>query len=631
MKDQKISISSRIKYSFDKTLSKGPLSMGLWLALATFLLVLVVSLVVYITRIDPALGLPAIFWTMLLQALAPNPVDVNAGPWRFLMAMLVITLGGIFMVSIFIGVVTSSLENKIESLRRGRSKVIEKDHTVILGWDEHIFTIIAELTIAYETHPKSCIVILGDKDKVEMEDEIRAKVHHLNKTEVVCRSGNPIELSDLEIVSINTARSIIVLSPEGEDADNCVIKSLLAITNNPHRRIQPFHIVTEIHDQTNMEAARLVGKDEATILLISDIIAHIIAQTCRQSGLSVVYTELLNFEGDEIYFNEEPELIGHTFGDALLMYTDSAVIGLHPKGGAPKLNPAMDTIIQPGDRIIVVSKDDTTIHLSPKDKPLVQIDLIHLQAPKAAEPEYTLMLGWNKRGPTIICELDHYVAPGSKIMVVDEQSDVESELRQIQKTLNNQEIAFQIGNITDRRTLNNLNIEKFKHVIVLADLDAFQAQRVDARTLITLLHLRDIDEKAGHPFSIVSEMLDVSNRNLAVITHVDDFIVSDELASLLMAQISENKELSHVFDDLFYPEGSEIYLKPAVDYIKIGEPVNFFTVVEAARGKGEVALGYRLSQDANDPAKFFGVVLNPEKSKEVIYSPTDRLVLLAEQ
>lgn len=126
-------------------------------------------------------------------------------------------------------------------------------------------------------------------------------------------------------------------------------------------------------------------------------------------------------------------------------------------------------------------------------------------------------------------------------------------------------------------------------------------------------------------------MLDVRNRKLAEITQVDDFIVSDELASLMMAQISENIELSHVFDDLFYPEGSEIYLKPVANYVRTGEPVNFYTVVEAARSKGEVALGYRLSKDANEPLKAYGVVLNPAKSKEVIYLPTDRLVVLAEQ
>ncbi len=630
MKDRKISYSSRVRYMFDKNLSRGPLVLSLWLALATLLLILVVSLFVQVTRIDPQLSLPAIFWTMLLQALAPNPVDVNAGPWRFLLAMLVITLGGIFMVSIFIGIVTSSLENKIQSLRRGRSKVIEKEHTVILGWDGHIFSIVSELAIAFETHPKSCIVILGDKDKVDMEDEIRAKVPNHKHVEVVCRSGSSIDMSDLEIVSLNTARSIIVLAPEGDDADNCVIKTLLAITNNPNRREEPYHIVTEIQDVTNIEAARLVGKDEATILFVSDIIAHIIAQTCRQSGLSQVYTELLNFEGDEIYFKEEAGLVGRTFGQALSMYEDSAVIGLRPKEGKPKLNPPMDTPICPGDKIIVVSQDETTIHLSHHSAPAIQTELICRRTPGTSAPEQTLILGWNKRGSTIIHELDQYVAHGSKVTIVDEDTNLGGEINRIQETLINQAATFQTGDITDRRVLDKLRIEGYKHVIVLADLDAFQAQLVDARTLITLLHLRDIDDKAGHPFAIVSEMLDVRNRKLAEITQVDDFIVSDELASLLMAQISENKELNQVFDDLFYPEGSEIYLKPAADYVVAGKPVNFYTVVEAARLKGEVALGYRLIQYANDPQKSYGVVLNPTKSQEIVYSSGDRLVVLAE-
>ena len=63
-------------------------------------------------------------------------------------------------------------------------------------------------------------------------------------------------------------------------------------------------------------------------------------QTCRQSGLSVVYTELLDFGGDEIYFHEEPALVGKTFGEALLAYEDSAVIGLQHGDGAIRAEPA---------------------------------------------------------------------------------------------------------------------------------------------------------------------------------------------------------------------------------------------------------------------------------------------------
>ena len=76
--------------------------------------------------------------------------------------------------------------------------------------------------------------------------------------------------------------------------------------------------------------------------------------------------------------------------------------------------------------------------------------------------------------------------------------------------------------------------------MVLCYSDSLDAQRADSRTLITLLHLRDIEERGGRDFSIVSEMLDLRNRALAEVTHADDFIVSDRLVSLLMAQISEN-------------------------------------------------------------------------------------------
>jgi ion channel POLLUX/CASTOR len=46
-----------------------------------------------------------------------------------------------------------------------------------------------------------------------------------------------------------------------------------------------------------------------------------------------VYTELLNFSGDEIYFKREPQLAGKTYGEALLAYEDSCVMGLRKADG----------------------------------------------------------------------------------------------------------------------------------------------------------------------------------------------------------------------------------------------------------------------------------------------------------
>jgi hypothetical protein len=171
--------------------------------------------------------------------------------------------------------------------------------------------------------------------------------------------------------------------------------------------------------------------------------------------------------------------------------------------------------------------------------------------------------------------------------------------------------------------------ETFDHIILLSSTDG-DLQETDARTLITLLHLRNLAEQSNKNFSIVSEMLDIRNRALAEIAKADDFIVSDKLISLLLSQISENKHLDKVFKDLFRPEGSEIYLKPITNYIVPGQALSFYALVEAAASRGETAIGYRIQSLAHDSSKAYGVVINPAKHNEIIFAADDRIVVLAE-
>ena len=106
--------------------------------------------------------------------------------------------------------------------------------------------------------------------------------------------------------------------------------------------------------------------------------------------------------------------------------------------------------------------------------------------------------------------------------------------------------------------------------------------------------------------------------------------MSDELTGLLLTQVSENGELLEVFQDLFRSEGSEIYLKPAKDYVAMERAVNFYTVTESARRRRETAIGYRLERHANDPARAYGVRVNPPKSEALTFHPEDKIIVLAE-
>ncbi len=99
----------------------------------------------------------------------------------------------------------------------------------------------------------------------------------------------------------------------------------------------------------------------------------------------------------------------------------------------------------------------------------------------------------------------------------------------------------------------------------------------------------------------------------------------------MMTQLSEKADLFPVFNDIFDPEGAEIYLKPAGDYVETGKPVNFYTVTEAARRLGHLALGYRLEAESGDAAKSYGVHTNPKKSDEVTFTVEDKIIVLAEE
>jgi hypothetical protein len=66
------------------------------------------------------------------------------------------------------------------------------------------------------------------------------------------------------------------------------------------------------------------------------------------------------------------------------------------------------------------------------------------------------------------------------------------------------------------------------------------------------------------------------------------------------------------------------------DYVAAGEPVNFYTVVEAARRRGETTLGYRITSEANDAGKSYGVHTNPKKSIQVSFRPEDKVIVIAE-
>ena len=607
----------RARYLFDNSMSRGTPALIAWLTALTLVLIVFFALVTTIFRLRSPGTTPAprgfvheLFYS-LLHALDPGAVAGDDGSWRYIVTMLLLTIGGLFIVSALIGVIAAGIDERLAVLRRGRSIVLESDHTVILGWSESIFTIISELTLANQSRKRPVVVVLADRDKVEMEDAIRAKVPDLRGTRVLCRSGSPMDIDDLRLSSHHSARSVILLAPQGsEDPDSEVIKALLALT---HGGNEGAGIVAEIRNPSNLEAARLVGTARTVLLDIRETVAKLLVQTSRQSGAAAVYVELFDYDGDEIYFLERHQLGSATYGEALLAYESASLIGIIDNG-LPSLNPPHDTVI--GNRtLILVAEDDDGLENLPAIMVRPELEPPVTQTQEEPQPTHGLLIGWNDRALIVLTELDKYAPAGSTLTVLTSFGDP------VLPALTNLAVTLDDGATTDRATLDRYVVAGIDQVIVLCYSEHLDTQAADARTLVTLLHVRDILGRLGEDIPIVSEMLDDRNRVLAEVAHIDDVVVSGEIISLVVTQLSEDSRLEAVFSQLLGAAGSEIYLRPVDWYVVAGGEVSYAAMVAGAQRRGETAIGFKSGTD---------VIVNPDKSRTFVVAPGDQVVVLAE-
>jgi voltage-gated potassium channel Kch len=610
-----------MRYRSDEVLARGTVGVLLWLGAIFLAVVLATALVV--TILDQAFsedqeGFIEAAWGSLMRTLDAGTMSGDNG-WGLRIAALFVTVAGIFLASALIGIIATGLDQKIAELQKGRSFVVEEEHTAILGWSPRLFTIVSELTIANENHPGLAVVVLADRDKMEMEDAIRDRVTDLRGSKLVCRTGDPANPHDLGIVNVESARSVVVLGEEGPSGDAEVVKTVLALGSRDGA-VGRIPVVAEITEERTARAlGQAFGRDVLTVRS-TDVVARVTAQSCRQSGLSAVVQELMDFDGDEIYFQEIAELEGRTFRDALLGFETSTLIGLQRADGTIEVCPPMDAEFGRGDRVIAVSEDDDTVVFTgiSDAQALPGIGLREAETRR----EHMLIVGWNHLGPRVLHELDPYVAAGSRAdLVVDpgltgDELDVDGLTNftvEITKTSDEADVVQQLA-----------AVRPYTSIIILGYREGPTPSEADARSLLALLLLdRGLDEsgRADKP-RIVVELLDAKDVDLAKVSGADDFVVSDALASLMMAQLSEHPELAEVFRQIYTAADSTLYMEPADGYVAAGE-ISFAQVVATTAAGGACAIGWRRVVDGEAE-----VVVNPKKSDRVQFAPGDHIVVI---
>ena len=610
---KKRTFREKISYWFDCMMSKGPISMSILLFAIMAAVVGIIGIIAYFVSQDG--GIFYQLWISLMHTLDPgNIAGVSTENLLYLLLMFLATLAGLVLTSVLVGIITAGVESKLKLLRKGTSVVQEDNHTLVIGFDNNVYAILNELIEANANHEKGCIVVLGQIPKEEMEDGITSHITDFKTTRIICRSGNLHEVYALERCSVETCKSVII--NVHEDTETVKILLALAAYVKDKKLINPeLRFVCTLQDKQYIEAGNIAAEGRAAILFSKDAIARIIANTCRQHGLSQVLAELFNFNRNELYFESVPQLVGKTFREATMSFSNAIVVGLYAKDN-PKLNPPIDTIIGENDKIILLELDDGSFIYHPAktgESAYIRTE----EKTYVSASNNLIILGSNDKLPTVLVSYDKFMDKGTRVIIVDDDLTPE-----FVGTYNNLDITVCPEPVT--RDLLCKFIDKDANNILLLNDDSRDPESSDSQTLLRLILLRDIADKAQLKIAVTTEMRSGDNQRLASQARVDDFVIGTNFASLMMAQISENPQLIPLIDELLDERGAELYMNPAANYVATGVPIDSYTLTESAARRGEIYLGYRL----NGAVKT-NVILNPPKGDAIVFSESDQIVVIA--
>ncbi len=623
------SFRRRLRYKFDTVLARGTIAVILWLALITGAVVLVTGTMLSVLEVlvhGHHVGIVEGVWQNLLRSLEPAAMEADVG-WPLRLQSLFVVLFGIFVGSSLIGLIASGIERRVDELRKGRSEVLEEGHVLILGWSDKVFPVIAELLLAHRAQRHSVIVVLADRDKIEMEDAIRARVRHFGHTRLVCRRGDPANPADLALVSPYHTRSVIVLGDNRTEGDAQVIRAVLALMDD-EERFPTVRVVADCTRPENADALREASGGQAIAIASSDLIARITAQACRNTGLGTVFQEILDFGGVDIYFHDDPRLAGRAFGDLVLSYEQGAPIGIRYSDGIVDLNPPDGHVVAETETVVVITGNAEDIDL--RAEPARPVLPPPSSAASDLRPSRLLMVGWNPMAPAILAELDKWVEPGSTIRVLIDGGLV-SESEVTVPGLRSLEVSVTTAYESAPQKVAELCAkEQYERVVVLCYRTKLTAEEADARALMTLLQLRQFRQdnpEKGRQMSVLTEVLDIRDVQLARVAGAEDFIVSERITALMLAQLAEVPEREKVFADLFEVTGSEVCMRPVSDYAEPQPGLPFGAYVAAAHQVGHLVIGYR-STSARGKDLASAIQLDPPKSKPVDLQPNDRLIIV---
>ena len=607
----KPSLRKRISYWFDNRMARGSMGLIRLLAILTLVIILVITCLIFFGGLGEEEGFLSAFWDSLSTIINAWMPSYEDGSIRYLVVMSLAALAGLFITSVLIGIISSAIEEKITSLKRGHSDVIEEGHTVVLGFYPGEYTLLRQLILAADGRP-DCVVLVSEMEQEEMQCLIADNLEVPKNFRIICRTADIFDPAALARCALTTSRSVIVSPTDDFRTTKALLAVSVLLNSAGENKVRVGAIISQGKHQF---PPSISARHNITTMQTNETIAKIIAHSCMEPGLSDTFRELFNYEGAELYVRDMPDARGLSFEEISLRMDQGVPVGIKHEGQIV-LNPPMNHIFSENEELVVFSEGSeysTLVEMPalPEMAPLTRRVLTERNG------RVTIIGGCDSLA-MVLKELPENV---SEVTIAGSGKEYQEEALDVARERENSfTISFSELNYKRMRGLQAL-AEKAEHIVVLSNYEKSDDE-ADMDSVFLLMNLRDIRERLGLNFNITAEMRREYNQHLLVTDDNTDFVVSSNMSSLFLAQLAESPELIGAFRELLSNEGNEFYLKSAEELLCVGT-----YSVAALRlrilQQGYVFLGYL-------PAGSHHSFFNPPLLEELELKTGDQLIVIGE-
>ncbi|MDY6969634.1 MAG: hypothetical protein SVR08_13395 [Spirochaetota bacterium] len=640
----------KITFLLERYLLRGVKYQLLFIASMIGIISLFAGTTLYYASADSIKIEDAIWWAFLRLS-DPGYLGDDKGILQRTISTIVTILGYVLFMGSLVAILTQWLNATIRKLESGLTPISLNGHFLILGWTSRTLTMVRQILLSEERikrylklikKSKLNIVILAEEVSSHIAYELKESLSTLwDDSTIIFRSGDPLVIEHLKRVDFINAGVIIIpgenysfYNPENIDAHTLKIITTLSSYYDIEDDQSLPDFVTEIYDPKKYFMLESEYKGNISIITSNSFISSLIVQNVRHKGLSSIYTELLDSEGNEIYIKENLEFTEKKYIDIKPFFPNGILLGILRKEHdtrTPILNPEPELIIKNDDQLIVLAENYRKAEPGRSDL-AIQFDEIYLDKPEIKEENITaksiLFLGWNSKVPDILNEFSSYKNEKYKINIFSQVPILERKniLQKHSLLYKNLKINHIMGDYNDLSEFSKLKIEKYDNIIMLASDRYDTADESDARTIMGFMMLDSIisEFQSDKSPDVLVELLEPNNAALLQNKNCE-LIVSSLIISYLLSQIALRKSLKPIYDSLFEAGDADIFFRSAGYFNMTGKEFTFWEIEMLIGMKNETAIGIQI----NSGKEIGKPILNPAKDSLWNLSKDDNIIVLS--